>query len=239
MRNHSAWASYPDFCEFLGEGPLRTETARSGSIANAAHIGARCLICNRLFPGGPGHPRRPRMTVLPMRPRTVNFFLPQLWRKSGARDDTACRLHNDVGDCRRISNHMHVFATAREGCMSAGACAACCIAPTERRAMRVYCESTTRRNSRERLQGSSGLLNGDRNHGSRPQRRCPARFCRDPSSSQPRGPASGASSTPPCMPRASAQAEREIALYLHSIGGKFTDDAEREIERRFLGPSRC
>ena len=32
------------------------------------------------------------------------------------------------------------------------------------------------------------------------------------------------------------QAEREIALYLHNIGGKFTDDAEREIERRFLGP---
>jgi hypothetical protein len=29
-------------------------------------------------------------------------------------------------------------------------------------------------------------------------------------------------------------AEREIALYLHDIGGKFTDDAEREIERRFL-----
>jgi hypothetical protein len=34
------------------------------------------------------------------------------------------------------------------------------------------------------------------------------------------------------------QAEREIALYLHDIGGKFTDDAEREIERRFLGPTR-
>ena len=33
-------------------------------------------------------------------------------------------------------------------------------------------------------------------------------------------------------------AEREIALYLHTIGGKFTDDAEREIERRFLGPTR-
>ena len=33
------------------------------------------------------------------------------------------------------------------------------------------------------------------------------------------------------------QAEREIALYLHTIGGKFTDDAEREIERRFLGRS--
>ena len=30
------------------------------------------------------------------------------------------------------------------------------------------------------------------------------------------------------------QAEREIAVYLHSIGGKFTDEAEREIERRFL-----
>jgi hypothetical protein len=34
------------------------------------------------------------------------------------------------------------------------------------------------------------------------------------------------------------QAERDIALYLHGIGGKFTDDAEREIERRFLGPDR-
>ena len=34
------------------------------------------------------------------------------------------------------------------------------------------------------------------------------------------------------------QAEREIALYLHSIGDKFTDDAEREIERRFLGAPR-
>lgn len=33
------------------------------------------------------------------------------------------------------------------------------------------------------------------------------------------------------------QAEREIALYLDHTGGKFTDDAEREIERRFLGAS--
>lgn len=33
-------------------------------------------------------------------------------------------------------------------------------------------------------------------------------------------------------------AEREIALYLGN-GGKFTDESEREIERRFLGtPSR-
>jgi hypothetical protein len=31
-----------------------------------------------------------------------------------------------------------------------------------------------------------------------------------------------------------AQAEREIAHYLERIGGKFTDDIEREIERRFL-----
>jgi hypothetical protein len=30
------------------------------------------------------------------------------------------------------------------------------------------------------------------------------------------------------------QAEREIARYLQGSGGKFTDDAEREIERRFL-----
>jgi hypothetical protein len=30
------------------------------------------------------------------------------------------------------------------------------------------------------------------------------------------------------------QAEREIGRYLHSIGGKLTDGAEREIERRFL-----
>ena len=30
------------------------------------------------------------------------------------------------------------------------------------------------------------------------------------------------------------QAEREVALYLSDIGGKFTDEAEREIERRFL-----
>ena len=29
-------------------------------------------------------------------------------------------------------------------------------------------------------------------------------------------------------------AEREIALYL-GTGGKFTDESEREIERRFLG----
>lgn len=33
------------------------------------------------------------------------------------------------------------------------------------------------------------------------------------------------------------QAEREIAHYLDHTGGKFTDDAEREIERRFLGAS--
>ena len=31
-----------------------------------------------------------------------------------------------------------------------------------------------------------------------------------------------------------AQAEREIAYYLERIGGKFTDDIEREIEMRFL-----
>jgi hypothetical protein len=30
------------------------------------------------------------------------------------------------------------------------------------------------------------------------------------------------------------QAEREIALYLKRTGNKFTDSAEREIERRFL-----
>lgn len=35
------------------------------------------------------------------------------------------------------------------------------------------------------------------------------------------------------------QAEREVARYLADIGGKFTDEAEREIERRFLAsPSR-
>lgn len=33
------------------------------------------------------------------------------------------------------------------------------------------------------------------------------------------------------------QAEREIALYLDHTGGKFTDEAEREIERRFLSAS--
>lgn len=30
------------------------------------------------------------------------------------------------------------------------------------------------------------------------------------------------------------QAEREIACYLADTGGKFTDESEREIERRFL-----
>jgi hypothetical protein len=30
------------------------------------------------------------------------------------------------------------------------------------------------------------------------------------------------------------QAEREITRYLRGTGGKFTDEAEREIERRFL-----
>jgi len=30
------------------------------------------------------------------------------------------------------------------------------------------------------------------------------------------------------------RAEREIARYLNSHGSKFTDEAEREIERRFL-----
>jgi len=32
------------------------------------------------------------------------------------------------------------------------------------------------------------------------------------------------------------QAEREIARYLASTGDKFTDESEREIERRFLSP---
>jgi hypothetical protein len=30
------------------------------------------------------------------------------------------------------------------------------------------------------------------------------------------------------------QAEREIARYLRNHGGRFSDEAEREIERRFL-----
>ena len=30
------------------------------------------------------------------------------------------------------------------------------------------------------------------------------------------------------------EAEREIARYLNDTGGKFTDESEREIERRFL-----
>ncbi len=30
------------------------------------------------------------------------------------------------------------------------------------------------------------------------------------------------------------QAEREVSRYLADTGGKFTDEAEREIERRFL-----
>ena len=34
------------------------------------------------------------------------------------------------------------------------------------------------------------------------------------------------------------QADREIAMYLHSVGGKFTDEAEREIERRLLSSPR-
>jgi hypothetical protein len=34
------------------------------------------------------------------------------------------------------------------------------------------------------------------------------------------------------------QAEREIARYLYGNGGKFTDEAEREIERRFLANDR-
>jgi len=33
------------------------------------------------------------------------------------------------------------------------------------------------------------------------------------------------------------QAEREIARYLGGPGAKFTDEAEREIERRFLSTS--
>jgi hypothetical protein len=32
-------------------------------------------------------------------------------------------------------------------------------------------------------------------------------------------------------------AEREIARFLSTSGGKFTDDTEREIERRFLSTS--
>jgi hypothetical protein len=33
------------------------------------------------------------------------------------------------------------------------------------------------------------------------------------------------------------QAEREIAQFISLTGGKFTDEAEREIERRFLSSS--
>ena len=32
------------------------------------------------------------------------------------------------------------------------------------------------------------------------------------------------------------RAEREIALYLRHANGKFTDEMERDIERRFLNP---
>lgn len=34
------------------------------------------------------------------------------------------------------------------------------------------------------------------------------------------------------------QAEREVARYLADTGGKFTDETEREIERRFLSTPR-
>jgi hypothetical protein len=34
------------------------------------------------------------------------------------------------------------------------------------------------------------------------------------------------------------QAEREVTRYLADTGGKFTDEAEREIERRFLSSPR-
>jgi hypothetical protein len=34
------------------------------------------------------------------------------------------------------------------------------------------------------------------------------------------------------------QAEREIACYFAGTGGKFTDEAEREIERRLMDRSR-
>lgn len=34
------------------------------------------------------------------------------------------------------------------------------------------------------------------------------------------------------------QAERDIARYLHGSGSKFTDESEREIERRFLSNQR-
>ncbi len=34
------------------------------------------------------------------------------------------------------------------------------------------------------------------------------------------------------------QAERDIARYLASTGDKFTDESEREIERRFLSSDR-
>ena len=34
------------------------------------------------------------------------------------------------------------------------------------------------------------------------------------------------------------QAEREVGLYLARSGGKFTDEGEREIERRFLSNQR-
>jgi len=34
------------------------------------------------------------------------------------------------------------------------------------------------------------------------------------------------------------QAEREIGLYLARSGGKFTDEGEREIERRYLSNQR-
>lgn len=33
------------------------------------------------------------------------------------------------------------------------------------------------------------------------------------------------------------QAEREVARYIAETGGKFTDESEREIERRFLSPN--
>jgi len=33
------------------------------------------------------------------------------------------------------------------------------------------------------------------------------------------------------------QAERDVARYVAETGGKFTDEAEREIERRFLSSS--
>ena len=96
----------------------------------------------------------------------------------------------------------------------------------------VYCIATTTRNDTE-TPGIIGLLKEMTPWLTRPSRlHCKTSPSRNPTPA--RGKGLFARVIDAMMVSRQRDAEREIARYIAGSGGKFTDETEREIERRFL-----